>query len=418
MVLALLLIAIAGVVLPADSTLTTNSTAVNSNRSDVVYGFGTDFSASVINDAIFQYKLDVGNTATIVYNAIPLEGIECAFNGDITGGDCAALFQVQVQRTPHDELELHDRRMLGMDAPRRDLGVLLNDDELEIDFAVSNDPMETSQEDLQNFPLFIYGIAPVFNIPGVTRLMLSKMTVAKIFRGCDDVEPACLPGSITRWNDSAILASNPTSVHSYLQAAGEIKVLIHSQAGSTTTAFKKALASFDADFDSQIGVADDNFWNGTEFASVIGGYGTLRTVHSTPSSIGFDEIHHNVIQRGVYQVELNVDRIPGRTRKADTEALFKAFAEIGLSFDIDGNLVSDLKFSLQNALGASSWPIARIAYLSLRTDHTPENCLVRKTAMLSFFEFIYNNQGEGSDLFKNGIAPLTAKAGQVREMRV
>jgi hypothetical protein len=41
----------------------------------------------------------VEDHATILYNAIPLEGIRCGFEGDFTGGDCATLFQTQVRHS-------------------------------------------------------------------------------------------------------------------------------------------------------------------------------------------------------------------------------------------------------------------------------------------------------------------------------
>jgi hypothetical protein len=81
----LLFIAITGILLPADSIVTENATATSNSRS-AVYGFGTDFSARVLHNAIFQYGLDVEDNAKIVYNAIPLEGIRCGFDGDFTGG--------------------------------------------------------------------------------------------------------------------------------------------------------------------------------------------------------------------------------------------------------------------------------------------------------------------------------------------
>jgi hypothetical protein len=114
-----------------------------------VYGFGTDFSARVIHHAIFQvgylylcnaqmsanhlyiqYDLDVAESAEIVYNAIPVEGVECGWKGDFTGGDCALLFQTQVHNTPGSELEVF--------AGRRRASVL-TDDDLDIDFSVSGE---------------------------------------------------------------------------------------------------------------------------------------------------------------------------------------------------------------------------------------------------------------------------------------
>jgi ABC-type phosphate transport system substrate-binding protein len=333
--------------------------------------------------------------------------------GDFTGGDCATLFQTQVRNTRDGELELLAGRRLS----------ILTDDDLEIDFAISNDPMAASVDDLMNFPVFVYGIAPVFNIPGVDRLKLTEQVVARIFRGCKNPTPApsalpsssaptfttspsaaptigtatpsaqpttlsptaapegCLPGSILYWDDAAILATNPPDVHPYLQAAGKIKVFVHSHADSGTYAFKRALSTFDPDFYTQIGDGDDNSWTGTEHTQVVGDYGTLRTISATPSSIGFDDIHQNLRQRKVIQVELVDAYIEGKTVRPNTESLYAAFYEIGLAFGNDGNPASQQTLKLTEAIGSNSWPISRVAYMSTRVNHTPENCLERKSGL-------------------------------------
>jgi ABC-type phosphate transport system substrate-binding protein len=395
----------------------------------------------------------VEDSAEIIYNAIPVEGIKCGWEGDFTGGDCATLFQTQVHNSG-SELELLAGRRLSV----------LTDDDLDIDFSVSEEAMEIAgQSDLQNYPLFVYGIAPVFNIPGVDHLILTKTAVAKIFRGCDPStstpsvlpsttpttsEPSaspvtgtaapsaspvaetaapssqpttgtpttppalCLPGSILYWDDPIILATNPPSMHPRLTDAGKIKVFVHHHAGSATHAFKEALSLFDPDFYTQIGDANDNTWSGTDFERVFGDYGTLRTVFATPGSIGFEDIHQNLRQHDVNQVELVVEHISGQTVYPNSESLFAAFFEIGLSFGNDGNPASMHTVKLTDAVGSRSWPIARIAYANLRTDHTPVNCLARKSGLLSFINFLYTHEGEASNIFAEGLAPLTAKAGE------
>src|SRR5262245_59346106 len=71
------------------------------------------------------------------------------------------------------------------------------------DFLVNDEPFHSEHStDVQNYPLFVIGVAAIFNIPGVNELVLDRETLAKIFRGCSPVNnTACLPGSITQWND-------------------------------------------------------------------------------------------------------------------------------------------------------------------------------------------------------------------------
>ena len=49
-----------------------------------------------------------------------------------------------------------------------------------------------------NLPVYLDGVAVIYNLPGVTDLKLSSATIAKIFSL-----------KITTWNDPAIVADNP-----------------------------------------------------------------------------------------------------------------------------------------------------------------------------------------------------------------
>ncbi|KAH9247112.1 hypothetical protein BASA81_015305 [Batrachochytrium salamandrivorans] len=364
-----------------------------------IYGFGTDFSARVFHDLTFEYGLAVKNNADVVYTSVPLEGIRCGYEGN-TNEDCASLFHLY--NDPGLRLDFdgnRGRRLTQLSA------------DLEIDFAISPEPMITTVQDVQNFPVFVYGVAPVFNLPGVTKLVLTRLTLAKIFRGCDPGTFAdCLPDSITMWNDSAILASNPTSIHPQLHAAGMIKVFIPAQSSPTMYAFKEALSSFDPDFHQQVGQSNDASWNGTGFQTVAGNYGVLRRVSKTPNSLSFDNIHQILLEGNVYAASLVDDE--GNVLKPDTKSLYAALHEVGLAFGNDGRSASMLTVDLTKAKGIHSWPIALIGYMSTRTDYTPINCQKRKLSVLSFLEFIYTNQGEDNDMFDQGLAALTHGAGE------
>ena len=98
---------------------------------------------------------------------------------------------------------------------------------------------------------------------------------------------------------------------------------------------------------------------------------------------------------------------------ANTDSLFAAFEEIALAFGNDGSDPSRLTVDLSGAVGMRAWPIAQLAYLSFRVDadDSISNCTTRRTALMSFLEYAYSNQGYGSALFNdNGIAALTPQA--------
>lgn len=348
---------------------------------------------------------------------------------------------------------------------------------LVIDFAIAPAALQVpGVDDLQNFPIFVYGAAAFFNVPGVTKLALTGKVLAKVFRAChmldeDDLtttttsEPTisptlkptwapstspipesalqpdmanvsntttvrptmlpttlaptmrptlsnvhCIPGSITRWDDPQILATNPKSIHHLLKAAGEIKVFVDSKSGIVTTAFKSACARFDEDFLKQIGNIDDNVWGGTNHEEVDGNYGRLRKVYDTPGSISLSIIQGVLLQTGVHAVDLVMDA-NGRVLSPNTDSLYSAFAEVGLDLGNDGTDPSLGQLILTTATGINSWPMSLIGYFSTRTQFTMENCKMRKLGLLSFAEFLVTKQGEDSTAFENGLAPLTKEAG-------
>jgi len=125
-----------------------------------------------------------------------------------------------------------------------------------VDYIITNeiiDPGPGVPEDLQHFPMFVSGVVPVFNIPGIKTLYLDKVTLARIFRQCSDSDPHCLPGSISRWNDSTIKATNPPTTHAILDAAGQIKLVLRKDNVDSTNVLKESLGKFEPAFAAQVG---------------------------------------------------------------------------------------------------------------------------------------------------------------------
>lgn len=104
------------------------------------------------------------------------------------------------------------------------------------DFAGSDSPLnadQTSQsvalctEGGVNIPVYLDGVAMIFNIPGVTELKLSGETIAKIFAL-----------QITDWSDPAITKDNGTAL-----PAGAITTVARSDGSGTTQNFTNYLAA-------------------------------------------------------------------------------------------------------------------------------------------------------------------------------
>ncbi|MBN9180646.1 MAG: extracellular solute-binding protein, partial [Microbacterium sp.] len=78
-----------------------------------------------------------------------------------------------------------------------------------------------------NIPVYLDGVAIIFNVPGVTSLKLSGETIAKIF----DLK-------ITDWSDPAITKDNGTAL-----PAGKITTVARSDGSGTTANFTNYLAA-------------------------------------------------------------------------------------------------------------------------------------------------------------------------------
>jgi len=241
-----------------DQFLASTKTGYDPN---IAYGSGPEFAEEILHEARFKFALESGHddfARLISFKSLERDQVVCRMDG-------------YLEHCPHP---------FAGDASKTDI-----DAPFELDFVVYDEPFEFSDNDdqalIQNYPLFVLGVSAVFNIPGLSRLVLDKPTLSKIFRGCDESsEPECLPGSIRMWNDSAIKATNPPAVHSVLDAAGPIKVVVESMPSSSTAAMKRALASFDEDFAAQIGDSADSspVWNGTNHIKMPGAHGVLYKV--------------------------------------------------------------------------------------------------------------------------------------------
>jgi phosphate transport system substrate-binding protein len=106
------------------------------------------------------------------------------------------------------------------------------------DFAGSDSPLKTEQQTAAatlcgptgaiNLPIYLDGVAIVFNLAGVTNLNLTADTLAKIFAL-----------QITTWNDPAIVAENPTAT----LPATAITTVTRSDGSGTTATFTNYLSA-------------------------------------------------------------------------------------------------------------------------------------------------------------------------------
>ncbi len=123
-----------------------------------------------------------------------------------------------------------------------------------------------------DIPMVAGAIAVTYNLPGVTTLVLDPATTAKIFAN-----------QITKWNDPAIAALNPSAT----LPAASIAQYHRSDGSGTTDNFSKWLAAA-APMAWTFGTG--KVWTAPGGQGAKGSDGVASAVSSTPNSIGYMEL--------------------------------------------------------------------------------------------------------------------------------
>ncbi len=116
-------------------------------------------------------------------------------------------------------------------------------------------------------------VVPVINIPGVSKLRLSRASLAGVFSG-----------KITTWNDPKIAADNP----GVTLPGDKVKNVVRADGSGTTFIFTNHLSAVDAYFKGRVGVATAPQWT-TDPLKGRGNAGVASTVQKTKNSIGYVE---------------------------------------------------------------------------------------------------------------------------------
>jgi phosphate transport system substrate-binding protein len=166
----------------------------------------------------------------------------------------------------------------------------------EVDFAVTDDPLNTTQTSALPTPALTLPITGsaltiVYNLPGVTKpIQLSGPTLADIFLG-----------DITNWNDSRITANN-----SGITFPNQPIVTVHrSDAAGLTYVFTNLLAKDSPAWNSGPGESIAISWpKAPTQDSVKGNSLLLSTVQSTSYSIGYSDLSDTLAIPGLAYAKL------------------------------------------------------------------------------------------------------------------
>lgn len=218
-----------------------------------------------------------------------------------------------------------------------------------VDFAGSDSPLSDTQvgaaearcggNPAWHLPLVFGPVGLVYNLDGVSNLVLNAEVLAGIFSG-----------AITHWNDPALTALNP----GVALPATAIAPIYRSDSSGTTDNFQKYLAA-----------AAPQAWTkgaGSEFQGGVGegaqkSAGVVQAVQSTPGSLGYVEKGF-ADQAGLRSAQL--DSGGGAVAPTD-EAAGVAIGSAGFAAEGSNDMRLDLG-SLYGTKAAGAYPLVLVTY--------------------------------------------------------
>ena len=232
-----------------------------------------------------------------------------------------------------------------------------------IDFGASDKPLpsaELAQFGLAQFPIVIGGVVPVVNIEGVGPgdLRLDGDTLARIFLG-----------TITQWNDPAIVALNPGRK----LGADPISVVHRSDGSGTTFNFVNYLAKTSEAWRSKVGEGTSVQW--PVGVGGKGNEGVAAYVKQIKNSIGYVELEYALKTNMSYTAMKNH---AGNFVLPGLESFGAAAASANWADAKDFDLI------ITDAPGAQAWPIAASVFVIVYRQ--PKDA-ARSKAAFEFFRW-------------------------------
>jgi phosphate transport system substrate-binding protein len=239
-----------------------------------------------------------------------------------------------------------------------------------VDFGASDMPLkpdDLAKDGLQQFPMVMGGVVPVINLAGIApgQLKLDGHVLAGMYLG-----------TITKWNDAAIVALNPG-----LNLPDKAIATVHRSDGSGTNfIFTHYLSSVDADFKAKIG---EN--TSVEFPGGLGGKGNegvAALTARTDGAIGYVEYAYALQNKMTFCLLKNRD---GNFVTPNSESFQAAAA------NADWSQAPGFYLLLTDQPGKESWPITGATFILMHTQQTKPDTA---RDVLNFFDWAYHNGGQ------------------------
>ncbi len=251
-------------------------------------------------------------------------------------------------------------------------------------FGASDMPLkddELAKKGQIQFPTVIGGVVPVVNVRGIQpgQLRLNGQVLGDIYLG-----------KITRWNDNAIKALNP----SLALPDAAIAPVRRADGSGTTFIFTNYLSKVNAEWKDKVGEGTAVNW--PTGAGGKGNEGVAAFVGRLPNSIGYVEYAYVKQNRMTYALMQNA---AGQFVSPD-DATFKA-AAAGADWSRSFHQI------LTNQPGAQSWPITGATFILM---HKVQDKPAEAAAALKFFDWAYRNGDKTAEDLDYVPMPASVKA--------
>lgn len=228
-------------------------------------------------------------------------------------------------------------------------------------------------------PAYISPIAVIYNLDGVDELNLDATTLAGIFKG-----------TITTWNDPAIVALNPDAK---LPAEAITAVHRSDDSGTTKNFSDYLLQNAPAVWD--IAKAEDPFPYQTG-EGAQGTSGVVAAVKNGTGTIGYADAS-KAGDLGIAKIKVG-DKFVSYTPEA-------AAALVATGKGVDGRDATDMAIKIDRTTTDSSvYPIALVSYLIGCNEYAEAGVA---DLVKPYFEYILSAQGQDDAAANAGSAPLT-----------
>ena len=234
-----------------------------------------------------------------------------------------------------------------------------------VDFGASDGPM--TDESLAKAPRALWHIPTVagavvisYNVPGNPKVKLDGPTLANIFLG-----------KITKWNDPAIASQNA----GVDLPAQEIVVMHRSDGSGTTFIFTDYLSSVSADWKSNVGKGTAVAWP-TGFGAK-GNPGVAGQIKQSPGAIGYVELAY------AKQNNLPYADMKNAAGAYITPTIASVTAALSTA-----TIPDDFRFSMVNAPGDASYPIAGTTWLLV---YEQQKDAAKGAKLVAFLKWAYSD---------------------------